>query len=192
MRSVPRGTAGTDVASDVVIEGYAGAMLAAAEAEGAVDRVTDEIFGFARSMEATPALRDALTTESLPIENRLAVIADVLGGRTHRLTAALIGLVVEAGHARDLGRIAEVLATSASVRREHVLGEARSAVALDEAQVERLSEQLSRATGRTVDVKVVIDPSVIGGVVARVGDLVFDGSIAGRLDEARHHLGAER
>jgi F-type H+-transporting ATPase subunit delta len=180
------------VASDVVIEGYAGAMLAAAEAEGAVDRVTDEIFGFARSMEATPALRDALTTESLPIENRLAVIADVLGGRTHRVTPALIGLVVEAGHARDLGRIAEVLATSASVRREHVLGEARSAVALDEAQVERLSEQLSRATGRTVDVKVVIDPSVIGGVVARVGDLVFDGSIAGRLDEARHHLGAER
>ena len=192
MRSAPQGTVNTDVVADAVIEGYAGALLAAAEAEGASDRITDEIFGFARSVEATPALRDALTDPALPVENRLALVADVLGERTHAVTPALIGLVVESGHARDLGRIAELLATSASAKREHVLGEIRSAVALDEGQVERLSEQLSRATGRTVDVKVVIDPSVIGGVVARVGDLVFDGSIAGRLDEARHHLGAER
>jgi F0F1-type ATP synthase delta subunit len=41
-------------------------------------------------------------------------------------------------------------------------------------------------------VKVVVDPTVLGGAVATVGDLVFDGSIRGRLDDAKHHLGAER
>jgi F-type H+-transporting ATPase subunit delta len=180
------------VASDAVISGYATALLAAAEAEGAVERVTDEVFGFARSMEGAPALRDALTDAGLPIENRLAVVNELLGERSHPVTPALVGLVVEAGHARDLGKIAEALAQEASARREHVLAEVRTAVPLDDGQIERLAAQLSRATGRTVDVKVVVDPSVLGGAVARVGDLVFDGSIAGRLDEAKHHLGAER
>ena len=52
------------------------------------------------------------------------------------------------------------------------------------------AEALSRATGRTVDLKVVVDPSVIGGVVARVGDEVFDGSIASRLEDAKQALGS--
>ncbi len=180
------------MASNAVITGYANAMLATAEAEGAVDRVSDEIFGFARTMEGMPALRDALTDAALPVENRLAVVVDALGTRAHPVTPALIGLIVEAGHARDLGKIAEAFASAAVARREHVLAEVRSAVALDDGQIARLADQLSRATERTVDVKVVVDPSVIGGVVARVGDLVFDGSIAGRLDDAKHHLGAER
>ena len=55
-------------------------------------------------------------------------------------------------------------------------------------QRDRLAEALSAATGRTVDVKVVVDPSVIGGVVARVGDEVFDGSIASRLEDAKQDI----
>jgi F-type H+-transporting ATPase subunit delta len=175
-----------------LISGYAAALLAAAEAEGAAERVTDEVFAFARSMEATPELREALSDAAIPVERRLAVVSELLGQRAHPVTPALVGLVVEAGHARDLGKIAEALAKEAAARREHVLAEVRTAVPLDAAQLERLSAQLSRATGRSVDVKVVVDPTVLGGAVATVGDLVFDGSIRGRLDDARHHLGAER
>jgi F-type H+-transporting ATPase subunit delta len=47
---------------------------------------------------------------------------------------------------------------------------------------------LSEASGRAVEVKVVVDPSVVGGLVARIGDTVFDGSVRSRLDEAREHL----
>jgi F-type H+-transporting ATPase subunit delta len=143
-------------------------------------------------MEAAPALREALTDAALPVERRLAVVDELLGQRAHPVTPALVGLVVEAGHARDLGRIAEALAKEAAAKREHVLAEVRTAVPLDDAQTERLAAQLSRATGRSVDVKIVIDPSVLGGAVATVGDLVFDGSIRGRLDDAKQHLGAER
>jgi len=73
--------------------------------------------------------------------------------------------------------------------RRHALAEVRSAVELTAAQRDRLAEALSRATGSEVDVKVVVDPSVIAGVVARVGDLVFDGSIATRLEDAKQALG---
>ncbi len=78
----------------------------------------------------------------------------------------------------------------ASVERNHALAEVRTAVDLTDEQRRRLAEALSRATGRTVDLKVVVDPSVIGGVVARVGDEVFDGSIASRLEDAKQALGS--
>ena len=61
-------------------------------------------------------------------------------------------------------------------------------MALSDAQRDRLAQALSQATGRTVDVKVVVDPAVVGGVVARVGDEVFDGSVATRLDRAKQQL----
>ena len=78
----------------------------------------------------------------------------------------------------------------ASRERDHALAEVRTAVDLSTEQRERLAEALSRATGRQVDVKIVVDPSVIGGVVARVGDEVFDGSIASRLEDAKQALGS--
>ena len=61
---------------------------------------------------------------------------------------------------------------------------------LDDQRRARLEEALSRATGRKIEAKVVIDPTVVGGVIARVGDLVFDGSVASRLEGARHALGS--
>ena len=82
------------------------------------------------------------------------------------------------------------LARMASEEREHALAEVRTAVDLSAEQRERLAQALSRATGRQVDVKVVVDPSVVGGVIARVGDEVFDGSIASRLEDAKQALGS--
>jgi F-type H+-transporting ATPase subunit delta len=63
-------------------------------------------------------------------------------------------------------------------------------VELSAAQRTRIAEALSTATGRTVDVKVVVDPSVVAGVIARVGDEIFDGSVATRLVDAKQRLGS--
>ena len=174
------------------VTGYARALFEIVRAEGALDRVSDELYGFAATVEQNAELRDALTDPSLPAENRKRVVGDLLGERAHPLSAALIGLVVDAGRARDLGHIVQGLATVAAAEREHALAEVRVAVALSDAQRERLAAALSEVTGRTVEVRVVVDPSVVGGVVARVGNEVFDGSVASRLEDARQHLGASR
>ena len=65
------------------------------------------------------------------------------------------------------------------------VAEVRSAVPLDDATVERLAAALGRATGKSVEVKVIVDESVIGGIVARVGDTVIDGAIARRVESVR-------
>jgi F-type H+-transporting ATPase subunit delta len=176
---------------DALSLGYAQAILAVAEAEGALGPVEDELYEFAKAVEVNTGLREALTDLALPIENKRGLIRDVLSERANPLAATLIGFVVETGRARELGKIVQAFADIAAERRKHVLAEVRSAIGLSEAQRSRLAAALSRATGNDVEVKVVVDPTVIGGVIARVGDEVFDGSIASRLDDAKLQLGSE-
>jgi F-type H+-transporting ATPase subunit delta len=176
---------------DALSLGYAHAIFAVAEAEGALGPVEDELYEFAKAVEVNTGLREALTDLALPIENKRGLIRDVLSERAKPLAATLIGFVVEAGRARELGKIVQAFADIAAERRQHVLAEVRSAVALNDEQRAKLAAALSRATGNDVEVKVVIDPTVIGGVIARVGDEVFDGSIASRLDDAKLQLGSE-
>jgi F-type H+-transporting ATPase subunit delta len=100
----------------------------------------------------------------------------------------LLGFLVEQGRARELGRIVEELAEVVAETREQAVAEVRSAIPLDDARVKKLADALSRATGRQIEVRVVVDPSVVGGVLAKIGDEIFDGSVRSRLLEAREHL----
>ena len=72
--------------------------------------------------------------------------------------------------------------------RERAVAEVRTAVALDGARATKLAEALSRAAGRPIEIRVIVDPDVLGGVLARVGDEIFDGSVRTRLQEAREQL----
>jgi F-type H+-transporting ATPase subunit delta len=176
------------VAKDDAVRGYAIALLSIAEAEGVLDRVQDEFYAFARAIDHSEDLREALTDAALPSERKKAVIDELLGPRAHPLTATLVGFLVDAGQARRIGPIAEELAREAAHRSERTLAEVRTAVPLTDRQRERLTDALAKATGHPVELKVDVDPSVVGGAVVRVGDEVFDGSVASRLIEAKQHL----
>ena len=178
------------MASDNVIDGYAEALFVVARAEESLPAVEDELYAFAKALEQNTPLRDALTDAALPAENKKAVVGDVLGERANPLTVSLLGFVVDAGRAREIPKIVQRLAEMAAGERDQALAEVRSAVELSKAQRERIAQALSEATGRTVEVKVVVGPSVVGGVIARVGDEVFDGSVATRLVEAKQRLGS--
>jgi F-type H+-transporting ATPase subunit delta len=169
---------------------YATALVAVAEAEGDLGKVEDELFAFAKAAEQNPTLREALNDQGLPVENRQALVRDILGGKGHLVTVNLLSFLIESGRARDLSKIADAFVQLAAASREHAVAEVRSAVPLTDKQRERLQKALSTATGRTVETKVVIDPTVIGGVIARVDDLVFDGSVSSRLEDAKHALGS--
>ena len=64
----------------------------------------------------------------------------------------------------------------------------RSAIPLTDDQRQRLAEALSKATGKRVSVKVVVDPGVLGGIVAQVGDTVIDGTVRHRLEVLKESL----
>lgn len=175
---------------DDLVEGYARALFAVAEAEGALESVEDELFRFARTLEAESGLRDALSDPGLPVDRKEALLDDLLGERANPHTVGLLKFLVQRGRARDLVKIAERLVALAAEQRRLAVAEVRTAVPLDRDRQRRLAAALSKATGRDVTLKVLIDPSVVGGVVARVGDQVFDGSIRGRFEDVRQQLGS--
>ena len=173
---------------EAVVRGYAVAALSFAEAEDEVDAVGDQLYAFGKTLEREGELHEALIDPTLPVENKRRVVSDVLGEHANPNVSNWIGFMLEQGRARELTAVLDEVARLAAERRQEVLAEVRSAVPLDATQRARLAEALSRASGRTVDVKVVVDPSVIGGLVARVGDEIYDGSVRTRLDEAREQL----
>ncbi|MDA2944122.1 MAG: ATP synthase F1 subunit delta [Actinomycetota bacterium] len=174
--------------SDARIEGYARALFEIARAEGTLDEVEDELFRFARSYESSDALRSALTDEMVPAERRQAVVESLLGGKSTATTIQLISMVVGSGRGRDLPEVIDRLVSRASESKDLAVAEVRSAVALSDDQQQRLAAALANATGRQVNLKVVIDPSIIGGIVATVGDTVIDGSVRTRVEELKSRL----
>jgi F-type H+-transporting ATPase subunit delta len=169
-------------------EAYADALLEVARAEGQLSEVEDELFRFARILEGNDDLRMALTDPQLPAERRQAVIEELLGGKALPTTRAMISFVVGIGRAAELPKIADRFVALAARDREHEVAEVRTAVPLDDGAQRRLAEALSRTTGKQIELKVIVDPTVLGGVVARIGDLVIDGTVRSRIDQMKEAL----
>jgi F-type H+-transporting ATPase subunit delta len=174
--------------NDAVIEGYAAALFEVARAEGTLDEVEDELFRFARSFESNDELRSALSDEMIPAARRQGIVEDMLGGRANPTTVQLISMVVGSGRTRDLPAIIDRLVERAAQAKNLAVAEVRAAVPLSGDQEDRLKAAVANATGKDVTIKVVLDPSVIGGLVVTVGDIVIDGTVRTRLDQLKSRL----
>jgi F-type H+-transporting ATPase subunit delta len=167
------------------VAAYASALLSVAQAEGVEQRVEDELFKVARAFEGSDDLRSTLTDPAIPIERRAGVVEELLAKRAHPLTTAMTEFIVSAGRARDLPAIVDEFVAKAAEARAEAVAEVRTAFPLDADREARLATALGRATGKRVTIKVIIDPTVLGGIVARIGDTVIDGSVRSRLEQLR-------
>jgi F-type H+-transporting ATPase subunit delta len=177
---------------ETLVRRYAEALFAVAEVEGEAGPIADQLFAFAKGIERDAKLRDALTDPALPAENKRALVRDLLGERANPHALNILGFLIDEGRTREIERIVQQVVAVAAEHRRHVVAEVRSAVPLDTDRRARLSEALSHATGKDVELKVVVDPQVVGGLVARVGDEVFDGTVRSHLAEARRSLAGTR
>ena len=167
------------------VSSYADALVSVVQAEGDLAAAEDELFAVAQALAGSDELREALSDRSIPAARRQQIVADLLGGQAAEATVALVSMVVGAGRGSDLVRIIEVAVERSAGLRNKAVAEVRSAVALSDDQQRRLGEALQQATGKDVTVKVIVDPTVMGGVVTRIGDEVIDGSVRTRINQLR-------
>jgi F-type H+-transporting ATPase subunit delta len=170
------------------IEGYARGLFEIARAEGTLDEVEDELFRFARSYESNDELRNALSDERIPAGKRQTIVEDLLGAKVTGTTTQLISMIVGSGRARDLPAIVDKLVARASSAKNLEVAEVRTAVPLTDDQEQRLAAALANATGKQVNLKVIVDPAVLGGLVATVGDTVIDGTVRTRIEQLKSRL----
>jgi F-type H+-transporting ATPase subunit delta len=164
------------------------ALFAAAENEGASDQVEDELFRFERILSDHSQLTTLLDEDSVEDSRRIALLEQVLEGKVHPVTLALLRHAVVSGRKRSVTLAIDDLLDEAAALRERSVARVMSAVELTDAQQARLGAALSEMYGRTISIRTAVDPAVVGGLVVRVGEELIDGSIATRLAAARSAL----
>ncbi|MEN8235431.1 MAG: ATP synthase F1 subunit delta [Actinomycetota bacterium] len=171
------------------VNGYASALIDVARAEGDAEVFVETFYSVAKTITGNQELRDTLTDPQIPVDRKQGIVSDLLGVRVDGVVVASVNFLVAAGQAKHLDEIASRLAELVAEEEGSVVAEVQSAVALDADQVARLEAALSKATGKRVQAKVVTDSSLMGGLVAKIGDTVFDGSVKSRLDDVREQWG---
>ena len=174
--------------ADDRLGGYADALLAVAAAEDASARVEDELFRIGEALRNNEQLLATLSDRHLPIERRQGVVEDLLGSKASSVTTALVSMVVGTGRGGDLPAIVDEAVARSAAGRQKALARVRSAIELTSEQRDRLATAIKQSTGTDVEIRVVIDESVLGGVVTEIGDDVIDGSVRRRMSQLRENL----
>ena len=169
------------------VAGYAAAVFESVGV-GDLEEIEDQLFRFARTVEANRALRGALGDRDLPVPLRQRVVGELLRDRVLPATLRLVDYVIKGGRARDVVGTLDSLVVEAARARGWRVARVNAADSVGAAQQADLSDALARLTGGPVELQVTIDPSLLGGVVVQVGDLLVDGSTRHRLDLLKEHL----
>lgn len=168
---------------------YAKALFELANESGTLDTVVAEIARFADAIEKSDELQRALENPLIALEAKRAILSDVATSlRVSPITKHTVLLLGDRRRAHVLPAVSRSLAELADKKKGVIRAEVTSAVNLPDSYYERLKAQLERVTGKKISIDRRIDPTILGGVVARIGDRVFDGSLQSRLSEVRQHL----
>jgi F-type H+-transporting ATPase subunit delta len=176
------------VAATERLDGYADAVLSRITDHQVLDEIEDELFRFMRTVDGATDLRAALTSRDVPTDARRSLVTDLLQGKARPEALRLAGYATQIGRPRDyldhLSSIVDRVALESNRR----LAEVVSAVELDNEQQAQLADALAHVTGRPTQVRVTVDPSILGGFVATIGDTVVDGSVRHRLEILKDRL----
>ena len=166
----------------ILAKRYAKALFAVGKEEDAFDEYTKALNGFAEMYATIPEVLDGLTNFIYPQDVREKVMAELVksAGLTG-VMANFMNLLAQKRRADVLPDIAETF--QAMVDEEHNVcqGMVVTATEIDADLKEKVKETLEKITGKQVTLNTAVDETIIGGMVAKVGDLVFDGSIKTQL-----------
>ena len=166
---------------------YAEAAFEVAMRDNTVDAWRSELDS-AAEIVAEERIGRALANPSIPLETRLATAEQTFGKLVGRQALNLIGLMLRRGRIEELPRLASEFRRLDDERRGITHATATSASALTADDVRALTQHLEQLTGGRVELDTQVDPSLLGGVVVRVGDRLIDGSVRSRLERLRNQL----
>lgn len=164
------------------------AEATAANQEGSLDRVEEELYAFLKVLVANNDLRQALNNSNDSGEHKAELIRSIFGGKYQTSTVRLLEQLVKVLHRRSIELATYAFIDGVGARHNRLRAVVRSRVALTDSQKQKLVDTLSKQMGQPVHVSVEIDASVIGGVEVRFDDEVIDGTISHRLAEAGRAL----
>ena len=166
---------------------YAEAAFDLATRDDALDAYADGL-ELAASTLGQGTVLDVLRNPARPLRQRTNVVDAAIAGRVPDPVLKLVGLLVERGRIDRLTDVAAEYRRLLNEERGVVEALATSAAPLTGDETAALQRKVAQITGRTVDLRVEVDESLIGGLTVRVGDTLYDASVRGRLERLRERL----
>jgi F-type H+-transporting ATPase subunit delta len=164
------------------------ATAAAAEGANELDDVEDELFRFGRIVGVEPELHAALASAVLPDDRKRELLDALLGGKVTQASLRLITQVTVHPRGRSLEANLADYARLVAAWRERLIATVRVATALTNGQRDRLTAALAAIYGHGIQLNVVLDPEVVGGMSVQIGDEFIDGTLSSRLTGLRQRL----
>jgi F-type H+-transporting ATPase subunit delta len=171
----------------VVARTYARALFEAAQDEGRVEPVREELATFVEALDDVPELRSLIRNPELDPPTKAAVLDAVLEG-ADELIRNFVRVVTEKGRAAQLDEIAREYEALVAAAAQILSVELTTAYELSDDEASAIVRQIEEASGRRVEAARTVDPDLIGGLVLKAGSLEVDSSIRGRLDRLRRDL----
>ena len=168
---------------------YARAVIELGEANKNLDKMGGDLRSLAKAMKESEELQDALTNPAIRRADRRKVLdglLKVIGAQPQ--TKNLVYVLLDGERVGSLIAISREVDAMIQAKSGRVTAEITSAQPLDAGQVQQITAALEKLSGKKVDVTKKEDPELLGGVVAKVGDVVYDGSLRSQLRSIREEL----
>ena len=170
---------------------YAQALTEEAQSGRTLDAVDADVALMRDTLGGSRELRQALTSPVVSQEKKRAVLNGLFSGKVSDLTLRFIGLLVDKQRDGEIPAILDAYAALRDERTGTVEASVRTAKPLSATEADQLRAALETRSAATVRMRIDVDPSLIGGLVVRLGDVVYDRSVKHQLDTLRDSL-AER
>lgn len=171
-----------DVQRQQIGEVYARAFLASIQSDSQAEEILRQLGEFVKVVvERLPEFQTMLAAPRIPAEEKIGILDRVLGSRVHTLLLRFLKVIARHGRLDCLREIYAASRKLWNVGRGIVEVKVTTAQPLDQQVRSRIEESLTQKLKSAIEVRSHVDPSLIGGIAIRVGDQVFDGSVAQRL-----------
>ena len=139
---------------------------------------------------AIPEVELIVKHPAIAFARKQEVLRQIVGGDVSKQALNLVLLMIRRGRPKQVPAMVERFNELLRRERGIVLAEVRSALPLDDAERQAISERLAALTGDTVEISEIVDPLLIGGIAVRIGDRLYDASVRSRLERLRARLTA--
>lgn len=166
----------------ILAKRYAKAIFTIGQEQDKYEEYLEVLQGTSSLYTDTPEVADALTNPLYPMEVKEKVMADMVASMgVDEVMGNFLNLLVQKKRAEILPEIADAYKAMVDEAKNISHGNVISAVELSDELKQNIQAVLEKLTGKKVELTTSVDPSIIGGMVAKVGDLVLDGSIKTQL-----------
>ncbi|MBA3014635.1 MAG: F0F1 ATP synthase subunit delta [Proteobacteria bacterium] len=168
---------------------YAKALFSVAQEENAFDDYAKSLKEIVTAMTTYPEVKDGLTNVMYPVDVRCKVMAHIAEAQgATQIIKNFLDLVIQKKRAAFLPEIAEAFQALIDAQRNICQGTVVTAMPLSAELNEKIQATLEKITGKKVVISTKVDPAILGGIIAKVGDLVMDGSIRSQLQGLKESI----